>query len=311
MKLPVIVRRVLLVCTSQLLVTSYLMAQDGKLGIKSNVPRAEVYLENNLVGSTDNKGSLAIDQLPAGTFQIELRKEGYRTLRATVRIKNGERTAFNAKLISREPPLNKATGKPAEARNKSRAKSKLKPAAEKKATEQATNKITIVDPPAQLNRSPEPPKAPVLATPAQPAATRPRTLALGLALVGVPLLAGAYWAIKTARAGHVAQAQADERPDQAGMSPTSPEGCSEAATTPDGPIWADDTEPTEKSAAPAASTWKKGFIKALRRKEELWQAGLIPEPEQKSPGEDPHKPQIIIDLSKEHYRYDEENGGPA
>jgi hypothetical protein len=313
MKLRVIALRLLVLSTLHLLVTTQLMSQEGKLSVKSNLPRADVYLENNLVGSTDNNGSLVIDQLPAGTFQLELRKEGYRPFRAKVRIENGKRAALNAKLISQEKPYDKTTGPAAEARKKSRAQQKAKPVAEKKATEQATNKVTLVNPPVQPTRGSNLPEALALAS-AKPAAQptpRPRASVLGLAVVSALVLAGAYWAIKSARPGQIIETQPDENFDEPIMNPAPPEERLEAAAVPDSPALTDDTGPTEKKAAAAAPTWKKGFIKALRRKEELWQAGLIPESKQKSSDADAQKPQIIIDLSKEHYHYDEENGGQA
>lgn len=61
---------------------------EGRLVLHSNVPGAEVYLDGNLIATTNAAGNLQIDQLPDGRFLIALRKSGFESREQSIEIHN-------------------------------------------------------------------------------------------------------------------------------------------------------------------------------------------------------------------------------
>jgi hypothetical protein len=63
--------------------------EQGSLFIQTNAPGANVYLDDNQIGKTDQKGGFLIDNIPQGTYKITVEMAGYKKAERTFRLKGG------------------------------------------------------------------------------------------------------------------------------------------------------------------------------------------------------------------------------
>lgn len=66
--------------------------------LHSNVPGAEVYLDGNLIATTNAASNLQIDQLPDGRFLIALRKSGFESREQTIEIHDQQTLTLRMEL---------------------------------------------------------------------------------------------------------------------------------------------------------------------------------------------------------------------
>ncbi len=85
---------------SLLLLLTLLGAIDGETGTLRihSQPGAEVVWEGVSLGNTDTSGSLTVSDIPPGTFNLVLRKTGFRQFQTSVTVAAGKTTSLEAEL---------------------------------------------------------------------------------------------------------------------------------------------------------------------------------------------------------------------
>jgi len=64
--------------------------QGGKVILETGVPAADLYLDGNFVAATDGRGMLTMENFPAGSFSYSIVKKGYRPFKGSFSINEGE-----------------------------------------------------------------------------------------------------------------------------------------------------------------------------------------------------------------------------
>lgn len=92
---------------SLLLLLTLLGAIDGETGTLRvhSQPGAEVVWEGVSLGNTDTSGSLSVSDIPPGTFNLVLRKTGFRQFQTAVTIAGGKTTSLEAELRPAGSPV--------------------------------------------------------------------------------------------------------------------------------------------------------------------------------------------------------------
>jgi hypothetical protein len=79
-------------------------AEQTKVVIQTDAPAADVYLDGNFVAKTDAHGSLLMESLPPGTFQLKIKKTGYLSYAGSFQIGEGESKTVQVFLRRIETP---------------------------------------------------------------------------------------------------------------------------------------------------------------------------------------------------------------
>ncbi|MDD3927043.1 MAG: stalk domain-containing protein, partial [bacterium] len=72
--------------------------QTGSLSVDCNIPNAEVYLDDEYLGTVTNGGAALFDRISAGRYRLVVRTDGYEDHGRTIEIKTGERLQLEVKL---------------------------------------------------------------------------------------------------------------------------------------------------------------------------------------------------------------------
>jgi hypothetical protein len=95
--------------------------ENGKVILNTQVADAEFFLDGNFVAVTDAKGTLTMENFPAGSFNYSIEKKGYQPYKGSFSIVEGEikqLTPMLEKVFEQEaPPVDEspATGTPSSA----------------------------------------------------------------------------------------------------------------------------------------------------------------------------------------------------
>lgn len=242
--------------------------QNGKVVINTGVPGAEIYLDGNLVYTTDQSGTVPME-VPAGSFNLTIKKQGYKPYSISFAIREGE-----SRLI--KPALEKLAI----------AERSPKPLAASPGEGKLPGKKAIVA--AQGSQA----KPDSLQKPVPPAAAEPvqeslipvrhesresAVLPVIALLCAVALLIFGFliWKRKGEMAG---------------------------IPIPDSSVETEDPEPQESMS----SRPEPPFIEELKRKEELLKAGFVTNQTRVAPREQTKEKEVVIVLPKEAFRYEED-----
>ena len=102
---------------------TWAQATDGQLNLVSQ-PGVEVFWEGVSLGETDDAGLLVIEGIPPGTYEVALRKSGYRNRTSRVEVTAGQRSL---RLMLQRPPPPKPEPAPVEKRVEPAEPAQVKP----------------------------------------------------------------------------------------------------------------------------------------------------------------------------------------
>jgi Flp pilus assembly protein TadD len=71
---------------------------SGELALKTNVPRAEVFVNGELKGRSDAAGTFHLRDVPAGSLTVEVRRRRYKPYAGEARVRPGEPTSLEVEL---------------------------------------------------------------------------------------------------------------------------------------------------------------------------------------------------------------------
>jgi len=80
------------------------------LTVLTTPPESTVFVNGEERGITNAEGRLQFEKLALGRYSIEVRKDGYRTYAAEVRVRRGDTTSLNVSL-TREQGINLVAGR--------------------------------------------------------------------------------------------------------------------------------------------------------------------------------------------------------
>ncbi|MBI1747983.1 MAG: PEGA domain-containing protein [Acidobacteria bacterium] len=308
-------------CAGFCLISSLFAFKHYKLLIRTNVEGAEVYLQGTRLDKTNRQGRLLIEQVPEGTYQVQLRKDGYEDYRSDITVTAKKETqVLHVRLRSltmatpRQLPQDKPTKRTKAALHNRPAR---RPSPKAVTPPQALRPYEPLKPsdsagvlptdtgataPIVLN-SPGVPVRHELAS--SPFARHGLLLATVIAGIGVAWLLAWLWHTRRARPIMVTP-----------VDPLNQDLLTLRAEATSGSAAYYSSE-SNRERGPAARTHlsmtcserrshPQGFMRHLRRKEELIEAGFIPtsiKPD--SPGARNKAAGSIIEVTKEEYRYEE------
>jgi|GEM_PF-2804226 len=89
--------------------------EAAKVVIETSVPEADFFLDGNLVAKTDARGSLTIENFPAGSFRFSIKKEGYLPYEGSFTVTEGKSDTIRVHLLPIEPASADAADRRAQA----------------------------------------------------------------------------------------------------------------------------------------------------------------------------------------------------
>lgn len=245
--------------------------QGGKVILNAGIPEADFYLDGNFVAATDDKGMLIMENFPAGSFSYSVEKKGYSTFKGSFTIGEGE-----TKLL--EPALQKMQ-QPEERRKQTDSPRKAPPAADPAQSAVPLQQVLKEVPQSitgdTFEKKPVATQSETQSAPGGEGFNPLRFLGLVLPAIALILLAAIILRRKR-REPLFANMGADFEPD---IQPPS----AEAPNRPD-----------------------PGFIEALRRREELMNAGYVPGKSRNTTAETMKEKEVVIVLPKEAFRVEDD-----
>lgn len=298
------------------LITTVSAFEHGKLLLRSNLEGAEVYLDDSFLAETSSQRRLLVEELPEGTYTVMVRKEGYTAFRRAITLTAGQTVTLRAVLKPEASPdvppraseaKSEAKRKPpdgsgpllARTRASDTAKALIPPTENPLPTQISRNQV------ATSVRSAVPDVPLSAGKPYDTKADAVKTLGWWMAGgIGLSLLlwrrarAAAARAVIAPDAGSADGMKEYGAPPPYAHDPVYPQGIPLAADPPR--ALTSPTDALERRSPP------HGFMRDLRRKEELFEAGLIAEsPAMGAHREDRPPFETIIEVSKDEYRYEE------
>jgi hypothetical protein len=241
--------------------------QNSKVVISAGVPGAEIYLDGNLVYTTDKSGTVPME-LPSGSFNLMIKKQGYKPYSGSFTIRAGESKLLRPVLEKIRAPrktdiaataASRGGKSPGNQSGVAPAKTNAKP-------------IPTPIPPAGVKPDKESPM-PIPQEESQESSVLPVVVLLGV----VALLTLGFLTWK--RKGDFAEIQ----PPDAAAETVNPEPQDNVPSRPEPP-----------------------FIEELKRREELLKAGFVTSPSRAAHNDTAKEKEVIIVLPKEAFRYEED-----
>lgn len=244
--------------------------QGGKVILNAGVPEADFYLDGNFVAVTDDKGMLTMENFPAGSFSYSIVKKGYSAFKGSFTVGEGE-----TRLLA--PTLEKAQ-QPEEPTKGIDASHKASPVKDTPKSAAPLQQVLKEAPQGQAEDAAA--REPVAASSESQSAQeeeKPNPLPfLGLVLPAAALLLLAAAILKRRR------------------------------REPALPHLAIDPDPEIPPPADAANRPDPEFIEALKRREELINAGYVAGKSRITAAESMKEKEVVIVLPKEAFRVEDD-----